>query len=114
MLVLGAGLQGTACTFDLLNNPSVTQVLLADLRIDHLPAFLAPFHGPRLEVLTLDVRNADAVRAVYARCDAVMSAIPYYFNAPLAALAVEQKPSRFPAKATAQNWPAAQREGELV
>lgn len=89
MLVLGAGLQGTACTFDLLNNPSVTQVLLADLRIDHLPAFLAPFHGPRLEVLTLDVRNADAVRALYARCDAVMSAIPYYFNAPLAALAVE-------------------------
>lgn len=89
MLVLGAGLQGTACTFDLLNNPSVTQVLLADLRIDHLPAFLAPFQGPRLEVITLDVRNADAVRAVYARCDAVLSAIPYYFNAPLAALAVE-------------------------
>ena len=89
MLVLGAGLQGTACTFDLLNNPSVTQVLLADVRIDRLPAFLAPFQGPRLEVITLDVRNADAVRAVYARCDAVMSAIPYYFNAPLAALAVE-------------------------
>ncbi len=89
MLVLGAGLQGTACTFDLLKTASVTQVLLADVRVGTLPAFLAPFAGARLESIALDVRDADAVRAVFARCDAVMSAIPYYFNAPLAALAVE-------------------------
>ena len=29
MLVLGAGLQGSACAFDLLRNPDVTKVLLA-------------------------------------------------------------------------------------
>lgn len=89
MLVLGAGLQGTACSYDLLKNPSVTQVLLADVRVGALPAFLAPFIGSRLEAIALDVRDADAVRAIFSRCDAVMSAIPYYFNAPLAALAVE-------------------------
>jgi len=89
MLVLGAGLQGTACTYDLLKNPSVTHVLLADVRIGALPAFLAPFVGSRLETIALDVRDTDAVRALFARCDAVMSAIPYYFNAPLAALAVD-------------------------
>ncbi len=89
MLVLGAGLQGTACSYDLLKNPAVTQVLLADVRVSALPTFLAPFLGSRLEAIALDVRDAIAVRAAFARCDAVMSAIPYYFNAPLAALAVE-------------------------
>lgn len=89
MLVLGAGLQGTACTYDLLNNPAVSSVVLADVRVGSLPAFLTPFVGSRLEPIALDVRDAHAVRAVFARCDAVMSAIPYYFNAPLAALAVE-------------------------
>ena len=89
MLVLGAGLQGTACTYDLLQNPSVTRVLLADVHVGTLPAFLAPFAGTRLEAIALDVRDTAAVRAVFARCDGVMSAIPYYFNAPLAAIAVE-------------------------
>ena len=89
MLVLGAGLQGTACTYDLLQNPAVTRVLLADVQVGTLPAFLAPFAGARLEAVALDVRDAAAVRALFARCDGVMSAIPYYFNASLAAIAVE-------------------------
>ena len=89
MLVLGAGLQGTACTYDLLNNPLVSQVVLADVHVGALPAFLTPFIGPRLVAMALDVRDADAVRTVFSRCDGVMSAIPYYFNAGLAAIAVD-------------------------
>jgi lysine 6-dehydrogenase len=90
MLVLGAGLQGTACAFDLLvNNTAIEQVLLADVKVGVLPPFLVPFAGDRLQHIALDVRDADAVRAVFAQCDAVFSAIPYYFNFPLAQLAVE-------------------------
>jgi len=37
MLVLGAGLQGCACAYDLLQNPALSQVTLADLRLDNLP-----------------------------------------------------------------------------
>jgi lysine 6-dehydrogenase len=73
----------------LLNNPAVSHVVLADVRVGALPAFLTPFVGPRLEAIALDVRDVDAVRAVFSRCDAVMSAIPYYFNAALAAIAVD-------------------------
>ena len=43
MLVLGAGLQGSACAFDLLQNPDVREVRLADLTVEHLPPFLAPY-----------------------------------------------------------------------
>ena len=89
MLVLGAGLQGSACAYDLLQNPDVKEVRLADLKVDHLPAFLAPYSGKRLLPTRLDVRDADAVRAVMRESDAVMSAIPYYFNLELATLAAE-------------------------
>ncbi len=89
MLVLGAGLQGSACTYDLLQNPEVSQVRLADLRLDHLPEFLKPYSGPRLIPTVLDVRDREAVLAVMRESDAVMSAIPYYFNFALAECAVE-------------------------
>ena len=89
MLVLGAGLQGSACAYDLLQNPDVSQVRLADLRFDHLPSFLKPLAGPRLIPTPLDVRDRDAVLALMRECDAVMSAIPYYFNVQLAERAVE-------------------------
>jgi len=89
MLVLGAGLQGSACAFDLLQDKEVEQVRLADLKISHLPSFLAPYSGRRLLPTPLDVRDEDAVRGLMRECDAVMSAIPYYFNFDMARLAVE-------------------------
>jgi len=89
MLVLGAGLQGSACAYDLLQNPEVSQVRLADLRFDHLPEFLKPHSGPRLIPTTLDVRDRAAVLALMRESDAVMRAIPYYVNMALAECAVE-------------------------
>jgi lysine 6-dehydrogenase len=89
MLVLGAGLQGSACAYDLLQNPDVKEVRLADLHITHLPEFLAPYSGKRLIPTPLDVRDREAVLALMKEADAVMSAIPYYFNLDLAKLAVD-------------------------
>ena len=89
MLVLGAGLQGSACAYDLLHDNDVKEVRLADVHIGHLPEFLAPFSGPRLLPTTIDVRDHAAVLGAMRQCDAVMSAIPYYFNYDMARLAVE-------------------------
>ena len=89
MLVLGAGLQGSACAFDLLQNVDVQEVRLADLHVDALPTFLTPYLGGRLIPTILDVRRRDDVLAQMRDCQVVMSAIPYYFNEALAALAVE-------------------------
>ncbi len=89
MLVLGAGLQGSACAYDLLQNPEVKEVRLADIHIAHLPDFLAPYSGKRLIPTPLDVRDRDATVALLRESDAAMSAIPYYFNLDLAKLAVE-------------------------
>ena len=89
MLVLGAGLQGSACAYDLLQNPEVTEVRLADLHTDHLAQFLAAYSGDRLIFTPLDVRDREAVGALMRQCDAAMSAIPYYFNYELAEQAVD-------------------------
>lgn len=43
MLILGAGLQGCATAFDLLQNPAVTQVTVADLHPERLAQFLDPY-----------------------------------------------------------------------
>jgi lysine 6-dehydrogenase len=67
----------------------VSQVRLADVHLDHLPEFLKPYSGPRLIPTVLDVRDRDALLAVMRESDAVMSAIPYYFNLALAECAVE-------------------------
>jgi lysine 6-dehydrogenase len=89
LLVLGAGLQGCACAYDLLQNPAITQVTLADLRPDKLPKFLAGDWNGRLRAIRLDVSDSAAVRAAFAGQAAVMSAIPYYYNGPMARAAVE-------------------------
>ncbi|MGH7652337.1 MAG: saccharopine dehydrogenase family protein [Gemmatimonadaceae bacterium] len=89
MLVLGAGLQGSACAYDLLQNPEVKEVRLADLHTAHIADFLAPYSGKRLIFTPLDVRDKEAAIALMRQSDAVMSAIPYYFNYELAQLAVQ-------------------------
>ena len=89
MLVLGAGLQGSACAFDLLQDPEVTQVTLADLEPARMARFLSSRNDPKLRVVTLDVTDHTAVRLAMAGQTAVMSALPYYFNGPMAILAVE-------------------------
>jgi lysine 6-dehydrogenase len=89
MLVLGAGLQGAACAWDLLRSRGVTKVTIADLHTDRLPPFLAATRDDRLAVVKLDVNDHPAVRQLMQQHDAVMSALPYYFNGHMAALAVE-------------------------
>ncbi len=89
MLVLGAGLQGSACAYDLLQNEEITEVRLADIDTGHLAPFLAPYSGKRLIPTPIDVRDGEAVQALMRQADAVMSAIPYYFNLDLARHAAE-------------------------
>ncbi len=89
MLVLGAGMQGAACAYDLLQNPAVTEVRLADRTVDNLPAFLEPYvGGERLKLITLDVKDAKAVKDAMAGVATVMCALPYYFNLPMTEAAI--------------------------
>ena len=90
MLVLGAGLQGSACAYDLLQNPAIAEVHLADRESASLPAFLAPFlDSPRLRRIELDARDHAAARRAMEGTRAVMCALPYYFNLDMTRLAID-------------------------
>src|SRR2546430_12334654 len=89
MLVLGAGLQGSACAYDLLQHPGVDRVTVADLKPDRIHALLRPLAGRRLALLKLDVQDGTALRAAMGGHDAVLNAAPYYFNLEVSKAAVD-------------------------
>lgn len=89
LIVLGAGLQGSACAYDLLAQRDVAEVVLADRRPEPLAPFLARFRGPRLLAKAVDFRDGAAVADVLHGGTVALCAAPYYFNYDLARAAVE-------------------------
>jgi lysine 6-dehydrogenase len=90
MLVLGAGLQGSACAYDLLQNAAITEVRLADREGVLLPAFLARYAAdPRLVRVALDAHDSAAVARAMDGVTSVMCALPYYFNLEMTRLAID-------------------------
>lgn len=87
-IVLGGGLQGGAAAWSLLRNPGVTQVTLADVQPERLPVFLSDA-GPRFRAVGLDANDHAAVLGAMRGHDAVLCALPYYFNEPMTRLALE-------------------------
>lgn len=89
MLVLGAGLQGCACAYNLLQHDDVELVTLADLNPNRLPKFLAPLVGKRLRTVPFDAGDYPAVVELMRGHDAAMCALPYYFNEPMTRAAID-------------------------
>jgi lysine 6-dehydrogenase len=57
--------------------------------VEHLPKFIQPYiGGERLKLITLDVKDASAVASAMAGVQAVMCALPYYFNLPMTEAAI--------------------------
>lgn len=89
MLVLGAGLQGSACVYDLLQQPDVERITIADVKPERVAAFLKPSVGKRLSLLKLDLQDGAALRAAMEGHSGVLNAAPYYFNFDVARAAVD-------------------------
>ena len=89
ILVLGAGLQGSACAYDLLQQRAVDRVTVADLNPQAAVDLLKDHLGSRLVLATVDVQDATALRDVLRGHDVVLCALPYYFNLAISRLALE-------------------------
>lgn len=87
ILVLGGGLQGSACAYDLLGQDDVDRVTLADVSPDDPAPFLPD--DARLRTAEMDFEEEESVRPVMERHDVVLSAAPWPLNGDLARLAVE-------------------------
>lgn len=88
LLVLGAGLQGSAAAHNLLQHREIGQVTLADHHPDRLPGFLvAARQGLRL--VQFEANDFAAVTALMRGHAAVLCALPYYFNEPMSRAAID-------------------------
>jgi lysine 6-dehydrogenase len=90
-MVLGAGFQGRAAAYDMLRNPAVGEVLLADADAKNLAsakAFLAPVARGRAVFKRVDAGNPGAVKKLLTGRHALLSCVPYFLNLPLAKTAI--------------------------
>jgi len=91
-LLLGAGLQGTAIAFDLLTQAEGTsELMIFDANDEALAALTARLADPRVQTTCGDVRDTAVVGPLMQIADVAISAVNYWFNADLAALAVENR-----------------------
>src|SRR5437867_5002196 len=89
MLVLGAGLQGSAAAHNLLQHDGVEVVTLADLQADRPPRLLQSYQGRGLRLAALDAGDFEGTVGLMKGHDAALCALPYYFNEPMTRAAIE-------------------------
>ncbi|MBU8871600.1 MAG: saccharopine dehydrogenase NADP-binding domain-containing protein [Gemmatimonadales bacterium] len=96
-LLLGAGLQGTAIAYDLLNQAEDTTALtILDGNGESLDRITGKLQGEqspdsRLTTVQADVRDESVLGPLMEKANVVISAVNYWYNASLAALAVEKQ-----------------------
>ena len=89
-LLLGAGLQGTAIAHDLLRHaPDTAAVCAVDSDADSLERLASRFGDPRLRCCPGYVQDQAFLAPLMKDADVVISAVNYWYNAPLAAQAIE-------------------------
>jgi lysine 6-dehydrogenase len=89
LLVLGAGLQGGAAAWNLLQHRDVEAVTIADHRPSPLPEFLERRRDARLRQIVLDANDLKSLVEAMAKHNAALNALPYYFNEAVTRAAIE-------------------------
>lgn len=94
LLVLGAGMMGSAAAFDMARSREVESVTLADAdleRAQECARFIAKNHGKKsapVRPVALDAVDESAAASLMRGHDGVLSAVPYFFNVGLARAAI--------------------------
>src|SRR5438270_4321621 len=94
LLVIGAGMMGSAAAFDMARSKGVEAITLADADIERAQEsarFILKSHGKKgaaLRAAGLDAADESAAAALMRGHDGVLSAVPYFFNVGLARAAI--------------------------
>ena len=87
-MVLGCGMQGRACTYDMLKTPEVTEVLLADQSLEGLESARSWLASDRVRIEQVSATDTARVTELARGRDAMVSAVPYFLNPGLARAAL--------------------------
>jgi lysine 6-dehydrogenase len=88
LVIVGAGLQAQAACFDLLQQPDVTELVVADQDLGRARALAQRWKDPRVAPAALDATDEAAAEALLRGAKATLSAAPYRLNLGLARAAV--------------------------
>src|SRR3954462_3726507 len=94
LLVIGAGMMGSAAAFDMARSHGVEAVTLADAdteRAQEAAKFIAKAHGKKgapVRAIALDAADENATAALMRAHQGALSAVPYFFNVGLARAAI--------------------------
>jgi len=95
LLVIGAGMMGSAAAFDMARTPQVSSVTLADSDARRAREVAARVHRitgeKKVRAVALDASDEKAVAKLMHGHDAALSAVPYFLNRGLARAAVEAR-----------------------
>ena len=93
LLVIGAGMMGSAAAYDMARSQGVESVTLADTdkkrARDAASRICKLVRAANVRAVEVDASDEKAVRKLMKGHDAALSAVPYYFNVGLARAAVE-------------------------
>lgn len=87
--VLGAGLMGKEVARDLVKNPNIEKVFLADLNVVQAQKFADTLQTDKIEVLQLDASDSQQLKIVMSKANVVVNALFYTFNEKVARTAIE-------------------------
>ncbi len=94
LLVIGAGMMGSAAAFDMARSREIEFVTLADADLEkaqEASKFIAKTHGKKgapVRPVAIDAADENAAAALMRVHDGALSAVPYFFNVGLARAAV--------------------------
>src|SRR5947199_654008 len=94
LLVIGAGMMGSAAAFDMARSSGVESVTLADCdiaRAQDAARFIAKSHGKKgasVQPVALDAADEGSASALMRAHQGALSAVPYFFNVGLARAAI--------------------------
>src|SRR5258706_2463801 len=93
LLVIGAGMMGSAAAYDMARSPGVERVTLADSTERRAREAAARMNklatGTKIRATKLDASKQRDARKLMRQHDAALSAVPYFFNLGLARAAVD-------------------------
>ena len=99
--VIGAGMQGLACAFDLARSEGVGELLLLDQDEERLSATRARIEAaageagrtPSITSQVLDVNDGEGLARALAGCQVAVSAVPYFLNVAISRSAIRARAS---------------------
>lgn len=95
LLVIGAGMMGSAAAYDMARQAHVSEVTLADSDVKRAKESAARVNklaaGKKVKATSVDAANPKKAAKLMKGHDGVLSAVPYFFNLGLAKAAIESR-----------------------